>query len=63
MNTKTITVAVQIQMDIINEENALEQVKNALEAVNNAIYTSEIDAQPQIFISDISESDIIEDED
>lgn len=59
METKTITVNVQIQMDVNVNENTLTQVQNTLEVMNNIISMSELEVQPQIFISDISESDII----
>ena len=63
MAKKTVTVAVQIQMDIIEGDEALPQVQDTLEFINNAISAYSIDGQPQIFISDISNSDIIENED
>jgi len=56
---ETITVNVQIQMDAKKGEDALTQVQNTLEVMNNIISMSELEAQPQIFISDISDSDII----
>jgi hypothetical protein len=62
MNRKTITVAVQIQMDISGNNDTLAQVQDVLEAMNEAVSAGGIEAQPQIFISDISDSDIIENE-
>ncbi len=60
MSKKTVTVSVQIQMDVEDNDNVLGQVQDVLEAVNEAISTSGIEAQPQVFISDISHSDIID---
>ena len=56
---ETITVNVQIQMSVKKGENTLTQVQNTLETMDNIISMSELEAYPQIFISDISESDII----
>ena len=59
---KTVTVNVQIQMDINDSENnekTLEQVVSVIEAVNAIVSISEIESQPQIFTSDISTSDIV----
>lgn len=56
---KTVTVTVQIQMDVDANKDVLSQVQNTLELMNNEV--SSIDSSPQIFMSDISNSDIIED--
>lgn len=63
MNTTTVTVNVQVQMDVNKNNPLLEQVQNVLEVMNNIVSMSEIEAQPQIFISDINDSDIITNED
>jgi hypothetical protein len=56
---KTITVAVQIQMDIKENQDSLTQVKDTLELMNTIISASKIEAQPQIFISEITNQYII----
>lgn len=59
---KTVTVTVTVQMNVnTGRRDILPQVQDALEEMNNAISGCEIEAQPQIFISDVSDSDIIED--
>jgi hypothetical protein len=60
---KTVTVSVQIQMDIKTKNDILPQVQDVLELMNEVVSDCRIDASPQIFISDISDSDIIENED
>lgn len=56
---QTVTVNVQIQMDV-NGTDTLKEVQNTLDLMNTIVGQSELDAQPQIFVSDISKSDIIE---
>jgi hypothetical protein len=60
MKTKTVTVTVQIQMDIQDNENEVSQVQDVLEVMNNIVAMSELGAEPQIFISDISGADIFD---
>lgn len=60
---KTVTVSVQIQMDVETRKDTLPQVQDVLELMNKVVDNYGIDASPQIFISDISDSDIIENED
>ena len=55
---ETITVNVQIQMDVKGSEDVLKQVQDTLELMNDIISMSDLESQPQIFISDISHSDI-----
>ncbi|MEK6829804.1 MAG: hypothetical protein AABY15_06820 [Nanoarchaeota archaeon] len=57
---KPVTVQVQIQMDIDPRKNAVEQIKDTLETMNKIVGMSELDASPQIFVSDISASDVID---
>jgi hypothetical protein len=57
---KKVTVTVQIQMDVNTRQDILPQVKDTLEWMNSTISASEIDAQPQIFVSDITDLDILE---
>jgi hypothetical protein len=57
---KTITVNVQIQMDVEDNKSVLSQVQDILEVVNDVISNNEIDGQPQIFVNDIDNSDINE---
>lgn len=58
MSTKTVSVTVQIQMDITKGENEVSQVQDVLELMNASISKAGIKAEPQIFISDISGADI-----
>lgn len=58
MSTKTVSVTVQIQMDITKGENEVSQVQDVLELMNESISKAGIKAEPQIFISDISGADI-----
>lgn len=60
MKKKAVTVNVQIQMDIIDGQDEVGQVQDVLEAMNKAATSAAIIAEPQIFISDISNSDIID---
>ncbi len=62
MKTKTVNVNVQIQMDIQEGGDEVSQVQDVLELMNDSISKSGIKASPQIFISDISSSDITEQE-
>ncbi len=62
MKTKTINVNVQIQMDITKGIDEVSQVKDVLELMNSAVSSAGINAEPQIFASDISKSDIIDNE-
>ena len=47
-------------MDVNTRQDILPQVKDTLEWMNSTISASEIDAQPQIFVSDITDLDILE---
>lgn len=58
MSTKTVSVTVQIQMDITKGEDEVSQVQDVLELMNASISKAGIKAEPQIFISDISGADI-----
>ena len=60
METKTVNVNVQIQMDITKGSDDVGQVQDVLELINSAISKAGIKAEPQIFVSDISKSDIID---
>lgn len=60
METKTVNVNVQIQMDITKGSDDVGQVQNVLELMNSAISKADIKAEPQIFVSDISKADIID---
>lgn len=62
MKTKTVNVNVQIQMDIQEGGDEVSQVQDVLELMNDAVAKSGIKASPQIFISDISSSDIMNQE-
>lgn len=55
---KTIEIKVHIQMDIRNVGDPLKQVQDALEQMN--VLTQKMEQQPQIFISDLNSSDIID---
>lgn len=55
---KTVIVNVQIQMDINESRDEVQQVSNVLDAMNQIISISEIESQPQIFVSGIDYSDI-----
>lgn len=57
---QTVTVNVQIQMDVKKGDNILSQVQDILEVVNDTISNNEIDGQPSILLSGISNSDIID---
>jgi len=57
---KAITVTVQIQLLIKEGGNDLTEVQDTLEVMNNIVGASELEAEPKIFISDISASDIID---
>ncbi len=61
---KTITVTVQIQMDIFptGRKPELSCVQDVLETMDKIIGMSELDSQPQIFIEGLSNSDILEGE-
>lgn len=54
---KTVTVNVQIQLDIKGEDE-LGEVQDALDAVNEVLGQTKLNCEPQIFTSDISRSDI-----
>lgn len=54
---KTVTVTVHIQMDV-NGTDILKEVQETLDVMNNIVRQSELNAQPQIFVSDINNSDI-----
>lgn len=56
---KTVTVNVPMQMDIPESGDALTHVLNVLDAVNTTLYGSGIEAQPQVFTSGISNSDLL----
>lgn len=56
---KTVNIQVSIQMDI-KGKNILQEVLDILDTVNAIISQSELDAQPQIFTTDLSNSDIFE---
>ena len=58
MSTKTVSVTVQIQMDITKGENEVSQVQDVLELMNASLSKAGIKAEPPIFISDISGADI-----
>lgn len=60
METKTVNVNVQIQMDITKGSDDVGQVQDVLELMNSAISKAGIKAEPQIFVSDISKADIID---
>ena len=57
INMKTVNVTVTIQMDIVGED-ILSEVIDRVEIMNNLIASNVLDFQPQIFVSDIDESNI-----
>ena len=59
---KTVNVRVTIQIDINDNDDALTQVAGTLDLMNEIVGMSQLDAQPQILTSDISASDIDENE-
>ena len=60
MKTKTVTVTVQIQMDILDNGNEVSQVQDALENMNRIVSSTFTNEEPQIFVSDISGADIFD---
>lgn len=60
MNKKTITVNVQIQMDVVNDNNGdyRMQVGNVLDKINIALQTGLEENNPQVLSSGIDNSDI-----
>ena len=55
---KVVNVVVHIQMDVDSENPVLEQVQNTIDVMNKILGMSELETQPQIYNSDISNSDI-----
>lgn len=57
---RTVTVNVQIQMDINSKGSKVDQVIGILEAINEVLQSSNLsDYQPQIFTNAIDKSDIV----
>lgn len=56
---KTVNVMVMVQMEIKGDD-PINEVKDQLEVMDNIIRISELESQPQMFISNIDESDILD---
>ena len=56
---KTVTVTVQIQLDIPSECNVLENVVSVLGEINQTLYNDFKDSSPVIFTSSIDDDDIL----
>ena len=53
---KTVTVNIQIQLDIRGEEDNVQEVQNQLDFINERI--KDLSCEPQIFVNSIDKSDI-----
>jgi len=56
---KTINVAIMIQLDI-DGDNPVGEVCEALDKINTILFNEGLDSQPEIFVSGINSSDILE---
>lgn len=57
MSKRTVNVTVTIQLDV-NDKNVLGGVQESLDKINTVLHKESLPSQPQIFVSDISKSDI-----
>jgi hypothetical protein len=53
---KTITVNVQIQLDIRGKNDIIQEVQNQLDFINERI--KDLSSEPQIFVNNVDKSDI-----
>lgn len=60
IKTKTVNVFISVQMDIREDQDPVEQVRDVLEAMDGIIRISELEASPSIFSSDVDNSNIVD---
>ena len=57
---KTVNVFISVQMDIKEDQDQVEQVRDVLEAMDEVIRNSGFEASPSIFSSDVDNSSIVD---
>jgi cell division protein FtsX len=57
---KTVNVFISVQMDIKEDQDQVEQVRDVLEAMDGIIRNSGLEASPSIFSSDVDNSSIVD---
>lgn len=61
MNTRQVRVQVSVMVTVDNDKDTLEQVQYALDTANSIVSASELETDPKILTSDLSNADIYED--